>query len=180
MKSFYNHYFDTVIPTLKEKFSYKSVMEVPKIKKVVINMGLGSEVIVNSKALAEAQKQLALISGQKPIVTVARKSNASFKIRKDLAIGCKVTLRKKRMYEFLERFMMVALPRVRDFRGISKNSFDKDGNLSIGIKEQIVFPEINYDQVDKVRGLDITIVTTAKNKNEALELLKLFNIPFNQ
>ena len=162
---------------LKEKFGLKNLFEVPKLEKIVVNIGVG-EAVSDSKIINNAIEDLSLITGQKPIITRAKKSIAGFKLRKGLSIGCKVTLRKKRMYEFLDRLVFIALPRVRDFKGLSKKSFDGFGNYSIGIKEQIIFPEINYDKIDKVRGMDITITTSAKKKEHAYELLKSFNLPF--
>ena len=162
---------------LKDKFSLKNIFEVPKLEKIVVNMGIG-EAVSDSKIVNKAIEDLSLITGQKPVVTKAKKSIAGFKLRKGLNIGCKVTLRKKRMFEFLDRLIFIALPRVRDFKGLSKKSFDGNGNYSIGIKEQIIFPEIDYDKVDKVRGMDITITTTTKNQDYAYELLKSFNLPF--
>ena len=162
---------------LKDKFGLKNIYEVPKIEKIVINIGVG-EAVSDSKIINKALEELTLITGQKPIVTKAKKSIAGFKLRQGLSIGCKVTLRKQRMYEFLDRLVVIALPRVRDFKGLSKKSFDGSGNYSIGIKEQIIFPEINYDKIDKVRGMDITIVTTTTNDEHSYELLKSFNLPF--
>ena len=162
---------------LKEKFSLKNIFEVPKLDKIVVNMGVG-EAVSDSKIINKAIDDLSLITGQKPVVTKAKKSIAGFKLRKGLNIGCKVTLRKKRMFEFLDRLIFIALPRVRDFKGLSKKSFDGNGNYSIGIKEQIIFPEIDYDKVDKIRGMDITIITSTTNQDHAYELLKSFNLPF--
>ena len=162
---------------LKEKFSLKNIFEVPKLDKIVVNMGVG-EAVSDSKIINKAIEDLSLITGQKPVVTKAKKSIAGFKLRKGLNIGCKVTLRKKRMFEFLDRLIFIALPRVRDFKGLSKKSFDGNGNYSIGIKEQIIFPEIDYDKIDKIRGMDITIITTTTNQDHAYELLKSFNLPF--
>ena len=162
---------------LKEKFSLKNIFEVPKLDKIVVNMGVG-EAVSDSKIINKAIEDLSLITGQKPVVTKAKKSIAGFKLRKGLNIGCKVTLRKKRMFEFLDRLIFISLPRVRDFKGLSKKSFDGNGNYSIGIKEQIIFPEIDYDKVDKVRGMDITITTSTTNQDHAYELLKSFNLPF--
>ena len=162
---------------LKEKFNLKNIFEVPKLVKIVVNMGVG-EAVSDSKIINKAIEDLSLITGQKPVVTKAKKSIAGFKLRKGLNIGCKVTLRKKRMFEFLDRLIFIALPRVRDFKGLSKKSFDGNGNYSIGIKEQIIFPEIDYDKVDKIRGMDITITTTTTNQDHAYELLKSFNLPF--
>ena len=162
---------------LKEKFNLKNIFEVPKLVKIVVNMGVG-EAVSDSKTINKAIEDLSLITGQKPVITKAKKSIAGFKLRKGLNIGCKVTLRKKRMFEFLDRLIFIALPRVRDFKGLSKKSFDGNGNYSIGIKEQIIFPEINYDKVDKIRGMDISITTTTTNQDHAYELLKSFNLPF--
>lgn len=170
-------YNKEVVPALKEKFGYKSIMEVPKLEKIVINMGV-SDVKDNSKALDVAMGDLTLIAGQKPIVTKAKKSIAAFKLREGMNIGCKVTLRNKKMYDFATKFFNVALPRVRDFRGVNPNSFDGRGNYNMGVKEQIIFPEIEYDKIDKVRGMDIVFVTTAKTDEEAYELLKLLGLPF--
>lgn len=172
-------YIKDVAPALKTKFSYSSTMQIPKLEKVVINMGVG-EVKDNSKAIEAATADLALISGQKPIVTKAKKSIAAFKLRQGMNIGCKVTLRGQKMYEFVDRLLNLALPRVRDFRGVSTNSFDGRGNYSMGVKEQLIFPEVEYDKVDKIRGMDITFVTTAKTDEEAKELLKLLGMPFSQ
>ena len=162
---------------LKQKFNLKNIFEVPKLVKIVVNIGVG-EAVSDSKIINKAIEDLSLITGQKPVVTKAKKSIAGFKLRKGLNIGCKVTLRKKRMFEFLDRLIFIALPRVRDFKGLSKKSFDGNGNYSIGIKEQIIFPEIDYDKVDKIRGMDITITTTTTNQDHAYELLKSFNLPF--
>ena len=164
---------------MTKKFGYKNVMEIPKIEKIVINMGVG-EAKDNAKALESAVADMETITGQKAIVTKAKKSIANFKIREGLAIGCKTTLRGEKMYEFLDRLVNLALPRVRDFHGVNPNSFDGRGNYALGIKEQIIFPEIEYDKVDKVRGMDIIIVTTAKTDEEARELLRLFNMPFQK
>ena len=162
---------------LKEKFKLENIFEVPKIEKIVVNMGVG-EAAIDSKKINSAIDDLMHITGQKPQMTQAKKSIAGFKLRKGLNIGCKVTLRKNRMYEFLDRLIYIALPRVRDFKGLSKKSFDGNGNYSIGIKEQIIFPEINYDKIDKIRGMDICIVTSTKREDYAYELLKGFNLPF--
>lgn len=170
-------YKKEVVPALKEKFGYKSIMEVPKLEKIVINMGV-SDVKDNSKALDVAMGDLTLIAGQKPIVTKAKKSVAAFKLREGMNIGCKVTLRNKKMYDFATKLFNVALPRVRDFKGVNPNSFDGRGNYNMGVKEQIIFPEIEYDKIDKVRGMDIVFVTTAKTDEEAYELLKLLGLPF--
>ena len=162
---------------LKEKFSLGNIFEVPRLDKIVVNIGVG-EAVTDSKVINKAIEDLSLITGQKPVVTKAKKSIAGFKLRKGLNIGCKVTLRKKRMFEFLDRLIFIALPRVRDFKGLSRKSFDGNGNYSIGIKELIIFPEIDYDKVDKIRGMDITITTTTSNQDHAYELLKSFNLPF--
>ena len=172
-------YLSEVVPALQAKFKYKSVMEVPKLEKVVLNMGVGDSK-ENPKALDAAVNDMAIITGQKPAITKAKKSVAAFKVREGMNIGCRVTLRGKRMYEFVDKFFNVALPRVRDFRGVSANSFDGRGNYSMGVKEQLIFPEIEYDKVDKIRGMDITFVTTAKSDEEARELLKLLGMPFSQ
>lgn len=164
---------------LMKKFSYKSVMQIPKLDKVVINMGVG-DAKDNSKAVESAANDLGLITGQKPIITKAKKSVASFKVREGMSIGCKVTLRGSRMYEFVDRLFNAALPRVRDFRGINPNSFDGRGNYSLGIKEHLIFPEIDYDKIDKIRGMDIIFVTTAHTDEEAKELLSLMGAPFTR
>ena len=171
------HYVTAVRPALVEKFGYSNVLEVPRVEKVIINMGVGSAVR-DSKKIEFAVSDMTKISGQKPIVTRAKKVNAAFKLREEMAIGCKVTLRNVRMYEFLDRLVTMALPRVRDFRGLNAKSFDGNGNYAMGIKEQIVFPEIEYDKVDEVRGMDIIVVTTAKSDDEARELLRGFQFPF--
>ena len=170
-------YQNEIVPALMEKFSYKSVMQVPRLEKIVINMGV-SDVKDNSKALDIAIKDLTTITGQKPVVTKAKKSIAAFKLREGVNIGCKVTLRADKMYDFAYKLFNVALPRVRDFRGVSANSFDGRGNYSMGIKEQLIFPEIEYDKVDKLRGMDIIFVTTAETDEEAKELLRLLGMPF--
>ncbi len=162
---------------LKSKLGLENVNEVPKLIKIVVNMGVG-ESVTDSKKINNASEDLMQITGQKPMITSSKKSIAGFKLRKGLSIGCKVTLRKNRMYEFLDRLVYIALPRVRDFKGLSKKSFDGKGNYSIGIKEQIIFPEIDYDKIDKVRGMDISIITSTSNDNHAFELLKGFNLPF--
>ena len=172
-------YKNEIVPALTKKFGYKNIMQVPKLDKIVINMGVG-EAKENAKLLESAMKDMEIITGQKPIQTTAKKSIANFKIREGLAIGCKVTLRGDKMYEFADRLINLALPRVRDFRGVNPNSFDGRGNYALGIKEQIIFPEIEYDKVDKVRGMDICFVTTAKTDEEARELLRLFNMPFEK
>ena len=170
-------YSDTIVENLTKKFGYKNVMQVPKLDKIVVNMGVG-EAKDNAKLLEAAVKDMETITGQKAILTKAKNSVANFKIREGMPIGCKVTLRGEKMYEFLDRLVNLALPRVRDFRGVNPNSFDGRGNYALGIKEQIIFPEIEYDKVDKVRGMDIIFVTTAKTDEEARELLRLFNMPF--
>ncbi|MFS8523351.1 MAG: 50S ribosomal protein L5 [Limnochordales bacterium] len=170
-------YVNEVVPALMERFGYKSVMQVPRLEKIVLNMGVG-EAVQNPKALESAMEDLALISGQKPAVTRAKKSVAAFKIREGMAIGCKVTLRGDRMYDFLYKLINVGLPRIRDFRGVSPGSFDGRGNYSLGIREQLIFPEIRYDKVDKVRGLDVIIVTTAETDEEAMALLSELGMPF--
>ena len=171
-------YKKEITNTLKEKYNYKNSFEVPKLEKVVINMGVG-EAVKDSKKIEVAVKELTAISGQKPIVTKSKKANASFKLREGMPIGVKVTLRKNKMYEFIDRFINVALPRVRDFRGINPKSFDGNGNYALGLKEQFVFPEIEYDNVDSARGMDIIFVTSAKSDDEAKELLSGFDFPFN-
>ena len=168
-----------ITPALVSKFNYKSVMEVPKIEKIVINMGVG-DAVANAKALDNAVEELAQITGQKPVITRAKKSIAGFRLREGMPIGAKVTLRGERMYQFLDKLISVSLPRVRDFRGISKKSFDGRGNYTLGVKEQLIFPEIDYDKVTKVRGMDIVIVTTAKTDEEARELLTSFGMPFQK
>ena len=174
LKDFYN---DEIKSAMIEKFGYKNVMQVPKIVKIVINMGVG-EAKENAKVLESAVKDLTTIAGQKPVITKAKKSIANFKLREGMPIGCKVTLRGDKMYDFLDRLVNLALPRVRDFRGINPNSFDGRGNYALGIKEQLIFPEIEYDKIDKTRGMDIIFTTTAKTDEEARELLTLFNMPF--
>ncbi|MCW9034279.1 MAG: 50S ribosomal protein L5 [Alphaproteobacteria bacterium] len=173
------HYDTVVKPALLEEFGYKNVMEVPKLEKIVINMGVG-EASQDKKKIQSALQEMELISGQKPQKTTAKKSIAGFKLREGMTVGCKVTLRRAHMYEFLDRLVNIALPRVRDFRGISSKSFDGRGNYAMGIKEQIIFPEIDYDQVDTIRGLDIIICTTAKTNQEAHSLLKGFDMPFTK
>lgn len=170
-------YRDTVVPQLMEQMGFKNVMEVPRFSKVTLNMGVG-EAVGDKKVMDRATADLEQIAGQKPIVTLARKSVASFKIRDGWPVGCKVTLRRERMYEFIDRLVNIAIPRIRDFRGLNRKSFDGNGNYSMGVKEQIMFPEIDYDKIDMIRGLDITITTTAKNDEEALALLQAFNFPF--
>ncbi len=170
-------YKETILPELVKQFSYKSVMQVPRITKITLNMGVG-EAVADKKILQSAVSDMEKISGQKPVITLARKSIAGFKIRDDMPIGCKVTLRSQRMYEFLDRLISISIPRIRDFRGLSPKSFDGYGNYSMGVKEQIIFPEIDYDKIDALRGMDITITTTARTNEEGLALLKLFNFPF--
>ncbi len=165
------------MPQMMKRFGYKNVMQVPKIDKVVINMGLG-EAIQNVKILETAEKELAAITGQKPVITKARKAIANFKLRQGMPIGCKVTLRHERMYEFLDRLLNLALPRIRDFKGVSPKAFDGRGNYALGIREQIIFPEIDYDKIDKIKGMNIVITTTAKNDEEAKALLEFFGMPF--
>jgi large subunit ribosomal protein L5 len=177
MEKLREQYEKEVVPALMKKFNYSSVMEVPKLDKIVINIGLG-DTRENPKALENAMKELAQITGQKPIVTKAKKSIAAFKIREGQDLGCKVTLRKDKMYDFAYKLFNVALPRVRDFRGVSPDSFDGRGNYSMGLKEQLIFPEIEYDKVDKLRGMDIIFVTTAETDEEARELLRLLGMPF--
>lgn len=172
-------YQKEVVPAMIEKFGYKNIMEVPKLEKIVINMGVG-EAKENQKVLESAISDLTLIAGQKPILTRAKKSVANFKIRENMPLGCKVTLRKAQMFEFADKLMSIALPRVRDFRGVSSKAFDGRGNYSLGIKEQLIFPEIEYDKIDKVRGMDIIFVTTANTDEEARELLRFLGMPFAQ
>ena len=179
MAKLHDYYRDQVVNELKNKFGYKSVMQVPRIEKITLNMGVG-EALTDKKLLDNAVADLAAISGQKPLVTKARKSVAGFKIRQGYPIGCKVTLRGERMWEFFERLITIAVPRICDFRGLSAKSFDGRGNYSMGVREQIIFPEIDYDKVDRVRGLDITITTTAKNDEEGQALLAAFNFPFRK
>ncbi|CCE25004.1 50S ribosomal protein L5 [Methylotuvimicrobium alcaliphilum] len=170
-------YKEKILPELMKKFGYKSIMQAPRITKITLNMGVGGAV-ADKKILQSALGDMEKIAGQKAIVTLARKSIAGFKIRDDMPIGCKVTLRSDRMYEFLDRLINISIPRIRDFRGMSPKSFDGRGNYSMGVKEQIIFPEIDYDKIDAIRGMDITITTTAKTNEEGLALLKLFNFPF--
>lgn len=172
-------YENEIKKALMEKYHYKSIMEVPHLEKIVVNVGVG-EAITNSKLLEESVNEIALITGQHPVTTKAKKSIATFKLREGQAIGCKVTLRGVRMYEFLDRLVSIALPRVRDFRGVSKNSFDGHGNYTLGVKEQLIFPEIDYDKVSKIRGMDIIVVTTAKNDEEAFSLLEALGMPFKK
>jgi large subunit ribosomal protein L5 len=179
MARLHEYYNDTVVPQLMKELDIDNVMAVPKITKITLNMGVG-EAVGDKKVMEKAVADLAAITGQQPIVTKARKSVASFKIRDGWPIGCKVTLRRERMYEFLDRLVNVAIPRVRDFRGLNRKSFDGRGNYSMGVREQIVFPEIDFDQVDAVRGMDITITTTAKDDQEGMALLQAFNFPFKE
>lgn len=173
------NYIENVRPTLMKKLNYKSIMEVPRLEKIIVNMGVG-DAIHNSKLIDAAVEDLTQIVGQKPVITRAKKSIANFKLRQGAAIGCKVTLRGDRMYDFFDKLISIALPRVRDFRGLSKDSFDGRGNYTIGVKEQLIFPEINYDKVLKIRGMDIVIVTSAKTDKEGFELLNLLGVPFRK
>ena len=179
MARLHEHYQKAVVPALMEQFEYSSVMQVPRITKITLNMGVG-EAITDKKVMQAAVEEMTQIAGQKPVVTKARKSVAAFKIREGWPIGCKVTLRRKQMYEFLDRLISVAFPRVRDFRGVSPRAFDGRGNFSVGLKEQIVFPEIDYDKVDAIRGMDITITTTARTNEEGEALLRGFNFPLRK
>ena len=179
MNAFREFYEKEVAPAMQAKFSYNNVMEIPKLDKIVINMGLG-EAKDNAKAIDSAVSDMAIISGQKPIVTKAKKSIANFKLRAGMPIGCKVTLRGEKMYSFASKLINISLPRVRDFRGVSAESFDGRGNYYLGLKEQLMFPEIQYDKIDKIRGMDIVFVTTAKTDEEARELLRLFGMPFKK
>jgi len=171
------HYRETVVPQMMEEFGFSNVMEVPRISKITLNMGVG-EAAANKKVMEHAVNDMTLIAGQKPIVRLARKSVATFKIRDGWPVGCKVTLRRDRMWEFMDRLVNVSIPRIRDFRGLNRKSFDGRGNYSMGVTEQIMFPEIDFDKIDKIRGMDITITTTAKNNEEGLALLKAFDFPF--
>ncbi|AXE30297.1 MULTISPECIES: 50S ribosomal protein L5 [Chromobacterium] len=177
MARLYDFYKDSVVPELMKQFGYKSIMQVPRIEKITVNMGVG-EAVADKKVMEFAVGDLEKIAGQKPVVTTARKSIAGFKIRDNYPVGCKVTLRRERMYEFLDRLVTIALPRVRDFRGVSAKSFDGRGNYNMGVKEQIIFPEIEYDKIDALRGMNITITTTAKTDEEARALLAAFKFPF--
>jgi len=179
MNALKQRYIDEIIPSMTDKFEYKSVMQVPTIDKIVINMGVG-DAVQNSKALDSAVEELSLISGQKPVITRAKKSIAGFRLREGMPIGVKVTLRGERMYEFLQKLISVSLPRVRDFRGVSKKAFDGRGNYTLGVKEQLIFPEVNYDKVSKVRGMDVVIVTTSNTDEEARELLAQLGMPFQK
>jgi large subunit ribosomal protein L5 len=172
-----DRYNKEVVPRLKEKFGYRNVMQVPRLTKVVVNMGLG-DAIENVKVIETAAEEIGIITGQKPVVTKARKSIANFKLREGVSIGVMVTLRRDPMYHFLDKLMAIALPRVRDFKGVSPKGFDGRGNYTLGIKEQIMFPEVNYDKIDKIRGMNVTIVTTARTDEEGLELLRLMGMPF--
>ncbi len=177
MSRLQTYYKEVVVPQMMEQFGYDNVMQVPRITKIALNMGVG-EAVADKKVMDRAVGDMTAIAGQKPVVTNARKSVASFKIRDGWPVGCKVTLRRERMYEFLDRLVNVAIPRIRDFRGLNRRSFDGRGNYSMGVKEQIMFPEIDYDKIDMIRGLDVTIATTAKSNEEALALLQAFNFPF--
>lgn len=179
MDSLAQNYKEKIVPAMMDKFKYKNVMQVPKVEKIVLNMGLG-EAIQNIKVIESAQKELAAITGQKPQVTRARKSIANFKLREGQPIGCKVTLRKKIMMEFFERLVRLSLPRIRDFKGVSSRAFDGRGNYALGIREQIIFPEIDYDKIDKIRGLNIVITTTAKTDEESRALLEMMGMPFEK
>lgn len=172
-------YDDTIVKAMTEKFGYTNPMQVPRIEKVTLNMGVG-EATQDKKKVTSAAEEMALIAGQKPVITIAKKSIAQFKLREGMPIGAKVTLRRNNMYEFLDRLVTIAMPRIRDFRGLNPNSFDGRGNYAFGIKEQIIFPEINYDRIDKVRGMDIIVTTTARTDEEGRELLRLFGFPFPQ
>jgi large subunit ribosomal protein L5 len=179
MADLHRHYIEKIRPSLMEQFSYKNVMEVPRLVKVTLNMGVG-EAVGDKKIMDHAVKDMTLISGQKPVVNNARKSEAGFKIREGYPVGCKVTLRQKRMYEFVERLVGIAIPRMRDFRGLNPRSFDGRGNFSMGVTEQITFPEVDYDKIDTIRGLDVTVTTTARTNAEGLALLKAFSFPFRE
>ena len=170
-------YDDQIVKAMTEKFGYKNAMEVPKIEKITLNMGVG-DAVQDKKKVETAASEMELIAGQKPVITKAKKSIAGFKLREGMPIGCKVTLRRERMYEFLDRLITIAMPRIRDFRGVSPKSFDGRGNYALGLKEQIIFPEINYDRIDQVRGMDVIVTTSARTDEEARELLKLFGFPF--
>jgi len=177
MSRLQTYYKEVVVPQMMEQFGYDNVMQVPRITKIALNMGVG-EAVADKKVMDRAVGDMTAIGGQKPVVNNARKSVASFKIRDGWPVGCKVTLRRERMYEFLDRLVNIAIPRIRDFRGLNRKSFDGRGNYSMGVKEQIMFPEIDYDKIDAIRGLDVTIATTARNDEEALALLQAFNFPF--
>ena len=175
-----DRYKEEIVPSLRETFKYENIMQVPRLEKIVLNIGVGNDARENAKAVDNAANDLAIITGQKAVITKAKKSIANFKLRDGMNVGCKVTLRGERMYEFLDRFINVAIPRVRDFRGLSLNSFDGRGNFATGMKVQLIFPEIVYDKVDKIRGMDVIIVTTANTDEEARELLKQFGMPFTK
>ncbi len=177
MSELLNFYQNEVVPKLQEKYNYRNIMQVPKVEKVVLNMGLG-EAIKNAKILESAAAELTLIAGQKPVITKSKKSIAAFKLREGMPIGCTVTLRRDKMWDFINRLINVSLPRIRDFRGISGKAFDGRGNYTLGIREQIIFPEIQYDKIDKIKGLNVTVVTTANTDEEGKELLKLLGMPF--
>jgi large subunit ribosomal protein L5 len=179
MSTLQSQYKEKIVPSLMDELKFKSIMEVPKITKITLNMGVG-DAVADKKVIQNAVADLEKISGQKPIITISKKSIAGFKIRDDMPIGCKVTLRNERMYDFIERLVYIAIPRIRDFRGLSAKSFDGRGNYSIGVTEQIIFPEIDYDKIDKIRGLDIAITTTAKNDDEGRALLSAFNFPIKK
>ncbi|HTK97251.1 MAG TPA: 50S ribosomal protein L5 [Pseudomonadales bacterium] len=179
MADLHRHYIENIRPTLMEQFSYKNVMEVPRLVKITLNMGVG-EAVGDKKIMDNAVNDMMLISGQKPVVNNARKSEAGFKIREGYPVGCKVTLRGARMFEFLERLVGIAIPRMRDFRGLNPRSFDGRGNFSMGVTEQIIFPEVDYDKIDTIRGMDITVTTTARTNAEGLALLKAFSFPFRE
>ena len=179
MSRLQEYYNDTVVKQLTEQFSYKSTMQVPRISKITLNMGVG-EAVADKKVIGHAVSDMSKISGQKPVITKARKSVSNFKVREGWPVGCKVTLRRERMYEFLDRLITISIPRIRDFRGLSAKSFDGRGNYSLGIKEQIIFPEIDYDKIDTIRGMDITITTTAKTNEETRALLTAFNFPLRK
>ena len=179
MADLHRHYIEKIRPSLMEQFSYQNVMEVPRLVKVTLNMGVG-EAVGDKKIMDNAVSDMTLISGQKPVVNNARKSEAGFKIREGYPVGCKVTLRHKRMYEFVERLVGIAIPRMRDFRGLNPRSFDGRGNFSMGVTEQIIFPEVDYDKIDTIRGLDVTVTTTARTNAEGLALLKAFSFPFRE
>ena len=179
MSKLKEQYKEEIIPELMKKFEYKSSMQIPKVEKIVLNMGVG-DAVANAKVLDDAVEELTLITGQKPVVTKAKKSIANFKLREGMPIGCKVTLRGERMYQFLDKLVSIALPRVRDFHGVSGNAFDGRGNYTLGVKEQLIFPEINFDKVKKIRGMDIVIVTTAKTDEEGRTLLQLMGMPFRK
>ncbi len=173
-----DRYYAEIVPAMREAFNYRNIMEVPKLEKIVLNVGAGRDAHENSRAVESAAADLAVITGQKAVITSAKKSIANFRLRAGMRVGAKVTLRGDRMYEFLDRFINIAIPRVRDFRGLSPNAFDGRGNFAVGMREQLIFPEIDYDKIDKIRGMDIIIVTTAKTDEEGRELLRQFGMPF--